>query len=569
MNRKIKKYFNGLKRKKYTEIDPDEIFLDSSNLPEFDTHQFEGRIEKSISKTSLFFLGFFFLIIGFVYVSKVWVLQIKKGDEYALMSEKNRLRSTLVFAERGIIYDRNKKELAWNVPGEDVNFSVRKYIDKPGFAHVLGYVKYPSKDIYGFYYRPDFEGFDGIEKFYNDILKGTHGSKIVEVNALGKVQSENVISPTKEGTSITLSIDSDVQSKFYEKIKEVAHDLDFVGGAGVIMDIESGELIASVSYPEYNSQVLTDGSDRSLINSYVNSKSRIFLNRVSSGTYTPGSVVKTVMAMGVLNEGVIDPSTKILSTGSISLPNPYDPTKFSTFKDWKAHGWVDLRTAISVSSNVYFYEVGGGYKEQKGIGIANIEKYAKLFGLGEKTGIDLPGEVSKPIPSPAWKAVNFPNDPWRVGDTYNTVIGQYGFQVTPIQMARAVTAIANYGKVFQPSLLLGDSFSTAKIVRTLDIPKKYFDIVHEGMRQTVVSGSAPGLRLDKVAVAAKTGTAQVGVGKQFINSWVIGFFPYDKPKYAFALLMEEGDLAGGSASVRVMRQMLDWMSVYTPQYTRE
>ncbi|TAK57023.1 hypothetical protein EPO17_03095 [Patescibacteria group bacterium] len=568
MNRKIKKYFSGLGRKKYKDIDPDEIFLDSSNLPEFDTHQFEGRIEKPISKTSLIVLALFFVLIGMVYVSRVWALQVTDGEIYTQKSEKNRLRNTLVFAERGIIYDRNKKELAWNVLGEDVNFSLRKYADLPGLGHVLGYVKYPSKDSYGFYYRPDFEGFDGIEKFYNDRLRGEHGLKIVEVDALGKIQSENIIKPTKDGANITLSIDSKVQNMLYEKIKEVATDLGFVGGAGVIMDVNTGEIVASVSYPEYSPQVLTDGDNRQLITNYVNSKRRIFLNRVSNGTYTPGSIVKTVMAMGVLNEGVIDPETKILSTGSISLPNQYDPTKVSIFKDWKAHGWVDLRRAIAVSSNVYFYEVGGGYKDQKGIGIANIEKYAKLFGLGEKTGIDLPGEVSKPIPSPAWKAVNFPNDPWRVGDTYNTVIGQYGFQVTPIQMARAIGAIANYGKVLEPTLLLGDTFSRPTVVRTIDIPKKYFDIVHEGMRQTVVSGSAPGLKLEQVAVAAKTGTAQVGVGNKYINSWVVGFFPYEKPKYSFALLMEEGDLQGGAASVRVMHQILDWMSVYTPEYTR-
>ncbi len=568
MNRKIKKYFSGLGIKKYKDIDPDEIFLDSSNLPEFDTHQFEGRLEKPISKTSLIVLALFFVFIGMVYVSRVWALQVKGGDMYILKSEKNRLRNTLVFAERGIIYDRNEKELAWNVLGEDTNFSFRKYVDIAGLGHVLGYVKYPSKDTYGFYYRPDFEGFDGIEKFYNDRLRGAHGLKIVEVDALGKIQSENIIKPTKDGSNITLSIDAGVQNKLYEKIKEVATDLGFVGGAGVIMDVHTGEILASTSYPEYSSQVLTDGDNADLIKSYVNSKRRIFLNRVSNGTYTPGSIVKTVMAMGVLNEGVIDPNKKILSTGSISLPNQYDDTKFSIFKDWKAHGWVDLKRALAVSSNVYFYEVGGGYKDQKGIGIANIEKYAKLFGLGEKTGIDLPGEVSKPIPSPAWKAVNFPNDQWRVGDTYNTVIGQYGFQVTPIQMARTVGAIANYGKVLQPSLLLGDTFSVPRVLRTLDIPRKYFDIVHEGMRDTVVSGSAPGLKFLSVEVAAKTGTAQVGRGNQYINSWLVGFFPYKNPKYSFAILMEEGDLEGGAASVRVMSQILDWMSVYVPEYIK-
>ena len=133
-------------------IEPDEIFLDSQNLPEFNTHQFEGRLEKAISRRSIIFLGVFFLLIGVIYVSKIWVLQVDKGDVYTQQGENNRLRNTVVFSERGIIYDRNKLELAWNERGEDDSFSSRRYTQIPGVAHLVGYAKYPSKDNYGFYY---------------------------------------------------------------------------------------------------------------------------------------------------------------------------------------------------------------------------------------------------------------------------------------------------------------------------------------------------------------------------------------------------------------------------------
>jgi penicillin-binding protein 2 len=280
----------------------------------------------------------------------------------------------------------------------------------------------------------------------------------------------------------------------------------------------------------------------------------------------PGSIVKPYFALGALNEGVIDPNKKILSTGSISIPNPYFPNQKTVFKDWRANGWVDMIQAIAVSCDVYFYEIGGGYQDQRGLGIANIEKYAELFGIGEKTGIDLPSEVAGTIPSPEWKTRKFPSDPvWHVGDTYHTAIGQYGFQVTPIQMARAVSAIANDGKLVTPHLLLNDTASAAK-TSIIDLKKEYFDTVQEGMRQSVLVGTSTAVNVPYVEVASKTGTAQIGVAKDRENSWIMGFFPYQNPQYAFVILMESGPSSGTVGASSIMRQLLDWMSVNTPEY---
>ena len=354
-----------------------------------------------------------------------------------------------------------------------------------------------------------------------------------------------------------------------------------MGGAGVIMDARNGEIITSTSFPEYDSEILSLGKDTEKINGYLNDKRKIFLDKNISGLYTPGSIVKPFLALGALAEGVIDPYKKILSTGSISIPNPYFKDQKTIFKDWKVNGWTNMMEALAVSSDIYFYEIGGGFENQKGLGIANIEKYAKLFGFGDKTGIDLPDEKKGTIPNPEWKIKKFKGDPWRIGNTYHTAIGQYGFQITPIEMARAVSAIANNGKLLTPHLILGDSVKPARTtdaVRSggenqttvINIPKEYFDIVHQGMRLAVTSGTAVSLNVPYAQVAAKTGTAQIGVAKNKVNSWVIGFFPYENPKYAFAIMMEAGPSATGSgAASTIMRQLLDWMSVNTPEYFKQ
>jgi penicillin-binding protein 2 len=441
---------------------------------------------------------------------------------------------------------------------------MRAYISS-GFSHLLGYVSYPSKDSTGNFWQGDFIGKDGLEKEYNDNLKGENGSKIIETDALGKIYSENIVDAPKQGADLTTTVDSRVQKELFTLIQNMSQNRTFTGGAGVIMDVTNGELLTTTSFPEYNSEILSYGKDVPTINSYITDKRKVFLDRDTSGLYTPGSIVKPFFALGALNEGVIDPNKKILSTGSISIPNPYFPDQKTVFKDWKANGWVNMMQAIAVSCDVYFYEIGGGYQGQKGLGITNLEKYATLFGFGEKTGVDLPDENQGTIPSPTWKAKNFKGDSWRIGDTYHTAIGQYGFQVTPMEMARAVGAMANDGKLMTPHLVLGDKVKETQIT-TIDLNKSYFDVVHEGMREAVTTGTAVSLNVPYVQVAAKTGTAQIGVSKNKVNSWVIGFFPYENPKYAFAVMMEAGPSSNEVGASAVMRQLLDWMSINTPEY---
>lgn len=560
----IKSIYRKIFPRRGYEIDPDEILIDSKNLPEFNIQQFEGRITKPISLRTMISLGviFFFILSG--YFLKVFNLQIVNGAKYFDISENNRLHSSPIFAERGAIFDRNGDKIVWNEKGDE-NLWKRSYATTTGLAHLIGFVKYPSKDKNGFYYRNDYEGVDGIEKIFNERLKGKNGLRIIEVDAVEKIVSQNMIEPSLSGENLVLSIDSYLSDRIYKEIKDLAERTGYEAGAVAIMDINSGEMLASVSYPEYDSQIMTDGDNSAMIKNYLNNPSKPFMNKITDGVYTPGSIVKLFMALGALNENIIFPDEKILSTGSIEIPNEYDPTKKSIFKDWKAHGYVDMRQAIAVSSNVYFYVVGGGYKDKKGLGISRIEKYFRLFGFGESVESELFSGSSGIIPSPEWKKKNFDNDIWRIGDTYHTSIGQYGFQVTPIQVVRAVATIANNGKLLVPSIEKGVQ---GKLERKVEISDEHFKVVREGMRMAVKEGTAKPVDFPFVSVGAKSGTAEVGLTKQKVNSWITGFFPFENPKYAFVAIMEKGPSTNTLGAGYVMRQVIDWMHVYTPQYLK-
>ncbi len=561
--------FNRKRRKGFIhEINPDEVLLDARNSPNFNAQQLEGRIEKPIAKKSIVLLGIAGLLVVGVIVSKLWSLQIVQGAYYRERSETISFNTLPIFADRGVVYDRNGKELIWNVPSPDnETFSHRAYIKDPGFSHVLGYVGYPSKDSSGVFWSTEFIGKDGLEKQYNERLRGKNGTELIETDVHGEIHSKNLSTQPTPGENLTTTIDAGVQAALNRSLTNLLETGGYTGGSGVIMNIWNGEVLALTNAPEYDSAILSDGSDTATIRGYMTDSRRVFMNRAVSGLYTPGSIVKPFVAIGALVEGVITPEKQILSTGSISLPNPYNPKNASIFKDWKAHGWTDMRTAIAVSSDVYFYEIGGGFQGQKGIGIAGIDKYNKLFGVGgEKTGIDLAGEVEGNIPTPEWKLKVFKGDPWRVGDTYHTAIGQYGFQVTPIQMARATAAIANGGTLVTPHLLMDDTAAHPTKPVAQDIPAEYYRIAQEGMRMAVTEGTVTQVNFPYVKIAAKSGTAQLGANKDRINSWIVGFFPYENPKYAFAVLAESAPNNKTIGAVYAFRDTIDWMHINTPNY---
>lgn len=557
------------KRKFNVEIEPDEIFMDAQNIPEFDTQQFEGRLEKPIGKGSVIFLGVAFVLVGIIFSARLIVLQISKGYSYFEMSEKNSLKEEPIFADRGVIYDRNGVELAWNViHDKDEPYLLRRYIESPGFAHLLGYLSYPEKDKDGHYWQTEYIGRDGVEDEYNELLSGKNGARLYETDALGERKVGSSLNPPIQGTNLNLTVDSRIQSKLYEAIVGLAERAGYSGGAGLVMDITTGELVAMTSYPEYNPNILATGEEKEIIQSYLlDTAKKPFINRTVSGVYTPGSIVKPFVAIGALEEGTVDPNKSFYSGGGLVIPNPYNPELKSVFKDWKeeGHGYTDMRKGLAESVNTYFYIIAGGYQGQKGIGIANIEKYTRMFGIASKTGIDVDGEKIGNIPSIEWKAKKFPGDPWRLGDTYHTAIGQYGFHVTPVQMVRAVAGIGSKGTLVTPHIFK-DIDPSRLSIQTLDIDQANYTVIHEGMRQVVTAGTGGALNISNVEIAAKTGTAQVGISKKAINSWVIGFFPYENPKYAFTVLMENSPSSNKIGASQAMGELFRWMALYTPEY---
>jgi penicillin-binding protein 2 len=222
-----------------------------------------------------------------------------------------------------------------------------------------------------------------------------------------------------------------------------------------------------------------------------------------------------------------------------------------------------MRDAIAFSSNVYFYTIGGGFEGQPGLGITRLNHYFDLFGIGDRTGISLLGEVEGTVPNPEWKEEIFDDD-WRLGDTYFTAIGQYGFLATPLQILRGYAAIANGGYLVTPHVVLHEEPERVD----LDLDRDDLEVIHEGMRRTVIQagGTARALERKDVEIAAKSGTAELDASNSYVNSWVAGFFPYEEPKYAFVLFMERGPYENTLGAGRVMGWVFDWLSLNRPEY---
>lgn len=560
------------KKSRGREIDPEDIFLDSSNRAQFNASQFEGRIERPVSHLAILGVGVVFMLAIVIFAGKAFHLQVLEGKAYADISRNNRLDRDIIFASRGIITDRKGVELAWNEPQFAVGteesgatttlpYAKRVYEERPGFAHILGFVRYPKADASGSWWREEYTGVSGIEHALDADLAGENGSVMSETDARGKLVRSDIVDPPREGKAIQLSIDADVQAKLAEVLQTHAANNRFQGGAAMIMDVQTGELLAMTSFPEYDNGAFSDG-DQDAIASADRDALTPLLNRAVAGVYAPGSIVKPMFAAAALHEGIISPDKAILSTGSISIPNPYFPDKPSIFKDWKAHGYTDMRRAIAVSSDVYFYAIGGGYKDQKGLGIQKIDDYARMFGFGATSDFMLGGEAEGTIPTPEWKQDVF-NDEWRLGDTYNTAIGQYGFQVTPLQVMRYVAALANGGTLLKAHLLLGQPVEGTKI----DLTDDELRIAREGMRQAVgEGGTAASLNIGGIELAGKTGTAQVGTRNQYMNSWVIGFWPASAPKYAFAVVLEKAPAGTNSGAAPAMSQFFYWLRDAKPEY---
>ncbi len=453
----------------------------------------------------------------------------------------------------------------------DVN-PTRQYLDGGLLSHFLGYIGRVSQDDLAqdpSYLQTDYIGKLGIERQYEQILRGRSGSQQIEVDAQGNPVKVLASVPAQIGHDIRLTIDFGLEKVFAAALQKQMRRAGSTQAAGVAIDPRTGEVLAAVSLPSYNGNLFTNGIKQSDYNQLLNNPAEPLFNKAIGGAYPTGSIIKPIVASSVLQEHVVTPETTVDDTGAgLEIPNRYNPKIKYVFHSYEPGGLgiVNITRAIQLSSNIFFYTVAGGFGPIKGIGATKLAEYMHKFGLGETTGIDVPGETSGRVPTPEWKK-QATGETWYLGDTYNMGVGQGDFLASPLQMAVAEAAVANGGKVYQPKLLDqvfdGDKVSQnfkPTLVRQNFIDQANLQIVRNAMRLVVTAGTAHFVFGDKfpVAVAAKTGTAETDPnGHRKPHAWFTAFAPYDHPRIEIVALIEnagEGSVWAGPA----VKETLQW-----------
>jgi penicillin-binding protein 2 len=435
----------------------------------------------------------------------------------------------------------------------------RSYDDGLIFSHILGYEGKIQKEELtdGSSYLPtDIIGRQGIEKQYESLLRGERGFFRAEVDSLGRVQRELGTESPKPGADLTLHIDAGLQKKLFDSLQSELEKGGLKAGAAMAIDPRDGGVLALVSIPSYDNNLFAEGIQSEAYQELSSDSSKPLFDRVIAGAYPPGSTIKPVIASAALSEGVVTEHTSIESRGGISIGNFF-------FGDWKAHGFTDVRHAIAVSSDVYFYSVGGGYGGITGLGMNRMKKYEELFGYGVVSGIDLPGEQSGFLPDPEWKQEHL-GERWFVGDDYHAAIGQGFVSATPLQILNAIATIGNGGTLYEPHIAEsyrrpdGAMETIPPVAKRKDVVSQdILRIVREGMRLTVTEGTAQSLRDLPIAVAGKTGTAQFQNNVDRTHGWFVSFAPFDQPSIAMIVLVE-GQGENGYHAVPVSKDVYQW-----------
>ena len=434
-----------------------------------------------------------------------------------------------------------------------VEYNKRYYPEDSIASHVIGNVKPISNEEYEKlkdkgYLNDDLIGKKGVEKQYDKEIKGQNGTEYVEVDVHGNIIKEIKNVESIRGKNIYLSIDLELQKYMTEA---------FSGRSGVFIALEAktGKIITFVSNPEINLNLLSSRITDAQWSELVNSKSKPLLNKGIAGLYPPGSTFKAVTGLAILESG-ISPYDTVMSTGLYK----YGELGFRDSSS-RGHGITNFAKSIEESVNTYYY-----YYSQRA-GVSNIVKYAKEFGIGERTGIDIPGEQSGTLPTPEWKKSRFKkrqDQTWLPGDLINMSIGQGYVLMTPIQVAMVYQAIANDGIMLRPTVV--DKFLSYDgkeevrqpvEQRKLGISNKNLKLLQNALKLPVSSnrGTANILRIPGYPVSAKTGTAQ-NTGFKDHHSWILGYFPSDNPKIVFVSIVEGGGY-GGVASGQMARMFIN------------
>lgn len=478
-------------------------------------------------------------------------------------------------------------ERAREFPGVSLERSyVRAYPDGTMAAHVLGYIgpifpeeyqRYRAKGYVG----NERVGLTGAEAEYESYLRGVKGDRRVEVDASGEPTGRGVISstPPVAGDMLRLTIDVPTQRALEQQLRlRVEDSPTATGAAGVALDPNTGEVLAMASYPTYSPEAYARDESR-LIRRYVRDKNRPLFPRALQGGYPPGSTFKAVTLSSALQLGLLTPSSQIGSPAELKL---YD-TVFKNFRG-ESYGALTPPQAMEVSSDTFFYELGARFWRKRLSGGQEFQQdWARRFGFGSATGIDLPGEGEGRVPSEAWKREYFANDAdndfWKPGDDINMAVGQGYLEVTPLQMAVAYAAIANGGTLRTPTIARQVDGPTGQVLRrlsaatpsrTLPLAPSTLNTVREGLflaangpngTSTAVFGGIPAA--GGPTIVGKTGTAETGVQGQEDHSWYVGYGPYRDPKIVVAIVIEHGGTGATAAAPAVCRTMAAYLK-YDP-----
>lgn len=558
-----------------------------------------------------------------VLIGRAAYLQIYQGEYYAGLADGNRIRIVPSMAPRGTFYDRNGELLVTNRPGFSVSLlpltapisddvidrlsdllkvptdeiktkiaghsgfnpiriktdvtpdivsiieeqksqypgvvievtPIRDYILKQEGAHTFGYVSeindtelekmkdegYKSGDIIGKF---------GLEKVYDKELRGENGGQQVEVDVSGKpVQILGRKEPIP-GDDLELTIDINLQQAAEKAVDEQLTQIGAHVAAAVVMNPQTGEILAMVSRPAFDPNLFAHGISSKDWNQLNNNPYHPMDNKTITGEYPPGSTFKIVTGTAALTEGVVTPDEQIFDSGHHWIIPKGNA-------DGEALGWLNFRTALAHSDNVYFYEMGNR------LGIDRLEKYARMFGLGAKTGIDLPYEATGLVANRRYKEKNFDDGEWYLSETFDAAIGQGFNLVTSLQAAMVMGEIAADGKRYKPHVvnrIIAPDGSVVKdfqpeLLSQLDVPEEDIKLVQDGLHDVTKYGTAASsFRGFTVDIAGKTGTAENSQGRD--HGWFVAYGPFDNPNIVVAVIVENGGY-GSQSAVPIGRKILE------------
>lgn len=620
-------FVKNLNKKKISKqnkgLDTEEVFWDAF-LSKKKSSVFKKKLAVPLSARIVFYLRIVFVLVVLLTLAKTCQFQIYGYEKYSEMAERNKFAVYSLQSHRGVFYDKNFNQIVVNRPSFDLVFqreyypenqeqgkeilekvawilnkdakelkdkllfsdekemyvlrgldyrqlillesnieelkgffihdsSVRDYIDGPMFSHILGYHRRTGPGA-------------GLELYYNEQLSPKPGKVMAERDVYGNILGQETMYLPEPGNSLILHLDSEFQEFLYKTMEKEMKQAEVKKGVAVAMDPNTGGVLAMVSFPTYDNNLFSRGISSEAWDQITKDRELPLVNRAIAGKYPSGSVIKPLVGLAALEEQIINPRTSFNCAGEIVIENPWNPDEPTFFRDWAVHGITDIRKAIAQSCNVFFYTVGGGYENFKGLGADKIKEYLSLFGWNEKTGIDLPGESSSFVPDRMWKRDNFssPQNIWTVGDTYHLSIGQSYLTATPLAVNSSMATIANKGTLFRPQMVqriidkdkevVEEIFP--EIVRDNFISPENMEIVRLGMRDAVTYGSAVALNSLPVTAGAKTGTAEIGK-PGFYHNWISVFAPYENPEIVITIMLEEVE-GLRVAVIPVVRQALEW-----------